>query len=179
MNDISLVRRVGLVVLSLAIAGMLFRGSIASALIARGDDALRAGDGRRAFTYYERATIFDAASGVAADRWAFHLASTHDIVDARQAVVVADAALRIRSHDGALYADRALAEQELRQWTFAERDFSLAARFLHDARYEQLSGKAALLLGKPAIARWHFTQALRDDPSFAPARRALRSMARP
>lgn len=175
MTEIALSRRLFIALVSLLIATLAFHGAVASALVTRGDDALRSGDEKSAFMYYRRAMIFEPTVTTAADRLAFHLALHHSRVDAKRAIVIANGGLHRNPQDGSLLADRALAEERLKAWSTAERDFTRAADILHDARYDQFAGKAALQRGDRSAARQHFNHALHLDPSFAPARVALKA----
>lgn len=175
MTELSLGRRLVLTAVAVVAAAMLFRGTVASALVTRGDDALRAGDEAVAFRYYRRALRVEPHEATAANRLAFHLALRRSGADARAAIAVADDVLCQNGSDGELLVDRALAEQQLHRWRVAERDFSHAAVLLHDARYEHFAGRAALHFSDRLAAQRHFRNALRLDPAFAPARAALGS----
>jgi tetratricopeptide (TPR) repeat protein len=169
-------RRLTLAVGALATAFFLFHGQLATAVVTRGDDALRTGDVDTAIRLYFRATQLDAGSSVAADRLAFHLALLHDRSSAHVAVNIATRALRERPLEPALFADRAFAELQLRAWRGAERDFDRAGRLARDARYEHFAARMALRSGDRAAARRYARLALADDPAFAPARALLRSL---
>ncbi len=172
MSGIALPRRIGIACAALLLAAGLFRGAVASALVTRGDDALRAGDtaGTR---YYARALAIDPACARAADRLAFALALRRRPEDAEAAVAVATAALAHVPDDGPLLADRGFAEQRLARWAAAERDFGRAGSVGRDARYDHLAGRVALKLDDRRTARRYFALALRHDPRFDPARAAL------
>jgi tetratricopeptide (TPR) repeat protein len=168
MTIIPLSRRIAIAAVSLSIAGGLFHGQLASALVTRGDDAPRSG-----VRYYRRALAFDPHSNRAADRLAFYLAMRHAAGDAQAAIAVATAALAFVPGDAALLADRGLAEQRLGCWREAERDFGSAGASGRDARYDHLAGRLALRLGDAREARRFFSTALQHDPTFGPARAAL------
>jgi tetratricopeptide (TPR) repeat protein len=173
MTVISLGRRASIAVVALVLAAGLFRGQLATALVTRGDDALRNGDRTASLRYYHRALAIDAHSSQAADRLAFALALRHSPGDAQAAIDVASTALARVPGDAALLADRGLAEQRLRHWRDAERDFGRAGIAGRDARYDHLAGRIALRLGDRDDARRFFSVALRHDPAFDPARAAL------
>lgn len=175
MNGISLRRRIGIACAALLLAAGLFRGQVASALVTRGDDALRAGD-TSGLRFYARALALDPTSARAADRLAFALAMRRSTHDAEAAIDVATAALDRLPDDGALLADRGFAEQRLARWAAAERDFGRAGAVDHDARYDHLAGRVALKLDDRRTARRYFALALRHDPRFEPARAALASL---
>ncbi|MGD0473594.1 MAG: hypothetical protein ABSB70_10280 [Candidatus Velthaea sp.] len=173
MSAIPLGRRFAIAAVALSLAGGLFHGQLASALITRGDDALRAGDRVAAVRYYARALTLDPQSARAADRLAFYLAMRRQPGDAQAAIGVATNALARTLDDAALLADRGLAEQRLGRWRAAEHDFAAAGRAGRDPRYDHLAGRVAWRLGDVRDARRFFSVALVHDPAFAPARAAL------
>jgi tetratricopeptide (TPR) repeat protein len=173
MKPIALQRRIAIAACTLILAAALFRGQIASALVTRGDDALRSGDAGGAIRYYSRALAVDGASIRAADRLAFYLALRRAPGDAQAAIAVATAALARVPADPALLADRGFAEQRLRRWSAAERDFARAGAAGHDPRYDHFAGRIAQRLGDETRARSLFAAALHSDPAFGPARTAL------
>jgi len=170
---IPLGRRFAIAFVALSLAGGLFRGQIATALVTRGDDAVRNGDPTAGVRYYHRALAIDPRTGRAADRLAFYLGMRHQPGDAETAIAVATTALVQVPDDAALLADRGLAEQRLRRWRAAERDFGRAGVIGHDPRYDHLAGRVALRLGDVDEARQFFGLALIHDPAFRPARAAL------
>jgi tetratricopeptide (TPR) repeat protein len=172
-GTLSIGRRFAVAIASLAIAAVLFHGSVASALVTRGDDAMRAGYQSRALTFYRRALIADPHATLPADRLAFNLLLRHTVNDSRDAIAIASDALRHHPADVALLVDRALGEQRIGALAHAEEDFSRAGSLAHDARYEHFAGRIALRRGHRTAARRHFAAARADDPTFAPARTAL------
>ncbi len=177
MTAIPLGRRVALAALSLTCAAALFRGQVASALVTRGDDVLRAGDASGALRYYARAIRIDPRSAVAPDRLAFSLILRRGRGDAARAYDVAAQALRVVPDDPALRADRAFAAQRLARWRYAERDF---------ARRREPRARSALRAPRRAAGASHARpraprgcisrDALRLDPRYAPARALLREV---
>ena len=163
-------RRVALALCGVACAAVLFHASVASALVTRGDDVLRAGDADAALRYYARAARIDARSAVAADRLAFTLLMRRRGGDAARAFAAADGALRVLPGEPALLVDRAFAAQRLGRWRSAERDFATAAVHLHDPRYAHLAARIAERAGDRGRARAHLRDALVLDPAYAPAR---------
>jgi tetratricopeptide (TPR) repeat protein len=166
-------RRFAVAAVSLVCAAVMFRGDVASALVTRGDDVLRAGDVDGAVRAYTRATRLDGASAVAADRLAFFLLVRRSAGDAARAYAVADAALAAVPNEPALLADRAFAAQRLGRWRVAERDFSAAARVARDPRYAHFASRMALRVHDRPAAREHLRTALALDAGYAPARALL------
>jgi len=158
---------------SLVIAAVLFRGPVASALVTRGDDFLRAGDVAGAARSYDRARRLDPRFVTAADRFAFVLLLRRARGDALRAIEAAGDALQTAPDDPALLADRALGEARLARWRAAEHDFARAARAARDARYAHFAAQTARRAGDRAAERAHLRDALRIDPSYAPARARL------
>jgi tetratricopeptide (TPR) repeat protein len=171
-------RRFALALSAVALAAVLFRGAVASALVTRGDDAQRAGDASGAVRYYVRALRADPRSVAAADRLAFALLSRRRAGDAQAALAVAGTALRFAPRDPALLADRAFAQQRLARWRGAERDFAAAALAAHDARYAHFAAKMAERAHDRAAERAHLRTALALEPSFAPSRALLARIGR-
>lgn len=170
---LSPLRRFGIAGFSLICATVLFRGDVASALVTRGDDVLRAGDVDGAVRSYTRAVRLDASSVVAADRLAFFLLVRRGSGDAAQAYAIADTALAARPSDSTLLADRAFAAQRLGRWRIAERDFAAAARNARDPRYAHFAARMALRVRDRAASREHLRTALVIDATYAPARALL------
>jgi tetratricopeptide (TPR) repeat protein len=169
-------RRLFVAASALAAAFVLFHGQLAAAIVTRGDDALRSGDVMTAIRFYDRASQLDPASVIAADRLAFELALRHDRSGAAQAVAVATHTLATRGPDAALFADRAFAEVQLKQWRDAEGDFARAGWLAHDARYEHFAGRMALHVADRDAARRYARLAIAYDPGFMPARSLLRAL---
>jgi tetratricopeptide (TPR) repeat protein len=170
------VRRVLCGVVSLTIAAFAFHTELASAIVTRGDDAMRNGDIATAERAYGRALWLDAGSPVAADRLAFGLIMQHDRAKAERAKTIASKALEIAPRDAALLADRAFARMQCHEWAAAGRDFASLAVLTRDARYEHFASRMALRAGDRRAARAHALSALRRDPAFAPSRVLLRTL---
>jgi len=173
MTAMSPLRRFAVAVTSLTCAAVLFRGNVASALVTRGDDVLRAGDLGAAVRYYTRATRFDTGSVVATDRLAFALSMRRGPGDALRAFAATDAALRTAPREPLLLADRAFASRQLGRWRAAERDFTEAATLAHDPRYAHLAAQMARAGGDRDAEGRHLRAALALDATYAPARALL------
>jgi len=133
-------RRVVCAALALVAAAILFRGPLATAVVTRGDEALRAGDGATALRSYRKALALDPGSTLAADRLAFELALVHRRSAAAEAITVATAALQRHPSDPALLTDRAFAELQLHDARAARADFARAGVLARDSRYTALAG---------------------------------------
>jgi tetratricopeptide (TPR) repeat protein len=167
------VRRFAVALIAVACAAVLFHAQVASALVTRGDDMLRAGDADGALRYYERAIRLDARSAAAADRLAFSLLLRRRPGDATRAFRAAGDALRSLPGDPLLLADRAFAAEQLGRWRDAERAFAAAAARARDARYAHLAARMAARAHDLAAERADARAALRLDPHFAPSRALL------
>lgn len=176
MRRLTRPRRLGLAIVSCALATLLFRGTVASALVTRGDDLLRAGDLDGAGRAYQHAIGIDGRSALAADRLAFALLMRRRTGDARRAAAIAERALREAPGDPALLADRAFAEQRLARFSDAARDFVAAARAGRDPRYAHLAARMAERAHDPRTARADLRLALALDARYQPARVLLRRL---
>jgi tetratricopeptide (TPR) repeat protein len=166
-------RRIALALISLLCAALLFRGNVALALVARGDDLLGSGDLDGAARSYGRAIFFDRGAIVAADRLAFALWLRRRPGDARRGFDVASHALEYAPHNVVLLADRGFAAQRLGRWRDAESSFAAAAAIGHDPRYAHLAAHMARRAGDRAAERRHLRAALAIDRAYAPARALL------
>ncbi len=170
MKALSRPRRFALAGASLVLAAALFRGPLSEALITRGDDQLRFGDAGAAIRYYERALRLAPHSTTAADRLAFRMALRHDRPSLDDAIRIASTALSFDPANLALFADRGFAEMRLGRSHLAALDFAAAGGLGHDARYASFAARLARKSGDHVLAVRESREALRDDPSFAPAR---------
>ena len=143
MTTIPPVRRFAVSLAAVVLAALLLHGQVATALVTRGDDLLRAGDIDGAIRAYERATRLDAVSPAAYDRLAFYLLLRRHDGDTMRAWRIADAALARRPGDPALLADRGFASLRLHRYERAARDFAAAGVLGHDARYARLGRRLA------------------------------------
>ena len=176
MKQIPVTRRFAVALAGITCAAILFRVQIASSLVTRGDDLLRAGDVGGAVRAYGRAARIDPRSAVAADRLAFYLLMRRGRGDATDALAIAGVALQSAPSDAALNADCAFAAERLGRWREAERDFTVAAGAGRDARYFHLAARMAERAHDRQAARRHLRAALALDPQDGPARVALHGL---
>lgn len=148
MKPLGPARRCACAAIALATAGVLFHGSLAAAVVTRGDDALRSGDVATALRSYRKALVLDPGSTLAADRLAFQLALAHRPAAAAAAVAVASTALVLHPQEAALLADRAFGELQLHAWRHASADFARAGALTRDPRYISLAARLAVRPGE-------------------------------
>jgi tetratricopeptide (TPR) repeat protein len=170
---IPLARRLLILVTALLLCALLFHGTVAVALISRGDAFLQRGKPDSSLAYYSRALLFDGGSALAADRYAFASMLSRRSSDIDQGIAVATRALNTDDSSVALLTDRALLFQLKRDYRDAALDFARAAQTTADPRLFHFAGWAAFRAGdrQRAISLWR--QALRSDRGFTPARIAL------
>ncbi len=170
---IPLRRRIALVAVAAGATAIVLRGTLASALVTRGDEMLYAGQRMRALAFYRRALLVDENDADAVDRYVFLSMTLHRADALRRAVAVATRFLTIRPADARVRFDRALCEWRLKRAPQAERDFVAVARVKRDARAYVFAGYAAAATGAQERARQWWRAALALDAAYAPARRAL------
>ena len=166
------VRRLCLVLLSVAVAAIVLRPQVSSALVSRGDDLQYSGDVSRALAMYRRALSVDRDNTIAADRFAFLSMTTHAPENEETGLRLVTEVLA--RHPGliALRYDRALCAHALRRYDQAARDFEAVGLRARDPRALTF---AALDFRREHIrrARELLRLAIRFDPHFEPARRDL------
>jgi tetratricopeptide (TPR) repeat protein len=136
-------RRFIIVLICLGLSAFLFRGSVAVALISRGDGYLQKGRPETARVYYARALFFDGVSSLAADRYAFSGLEIRTPQALNSSIVVTSRALAQTPNDLRLLQDRALLYQAAHRYRQAYADFRRAAALTHDARWRHLATRAA------------------------------------
>lgn len=174
MND----RRAWLIIaVSLAISAVLFRPFVADALVSRGDEFLRAGDLGAASIYYARAVRADPDSEPAAERFTF-VGFRLGGAELRAVLTFADAYLSRHPSASSVRLDRAFALRAAGMERTAAREFLVLGHERRDFRYFGLAAHAAMLAGRPDLARYAFARALALNPRYAIASQALKQPAR-
>jgi tetratricopeptide (TPR) repeat protein len=173
MSDISVARRFVLATLAIAVAGALTRSQIADALVLRGDECLYRAEPARGLTYYRRALWIDARNGTAVDRFVFVATLLRDGLALREGTQLASIYLEKNPSDEVVRLDRAMAYRALHRSNDALGDFALVGIRHSDPRALTFAGYEAQVLGESSRARVFWLEALRIDPDFVPARRAL------
>jgi tetratricopeptide (TPR) repeat protein len=170
---IPLRRRLILCVLSLGLATVLFHAQLASGVVSRGDEFLRAGEPARALVFYRRALGLDPASSVAAERYAFVALMRKRHAELEAAVEIASRALARDPSDEALLVDRALCLNALRSYSAAAHDFERLATRTGNPGYYEFAAQAAKRSGERARAAHLFATVVALDARFTAARREL------
>ncbi len=167
-------RRAVLIAAALSASAVVLHAQLSSALVTRGDALAYWGSTPRARLMYERALWFDRDNGTAADRLVFAAMMSHEATLLREGVDVATDYLSRHPNDSALRMDRALCEQRLGRLAAAARDFEGAARARRDPSAMMFAALDERRLSRIGRSRLLLKAALAFDPSFAPARVALR-----
>jgi hypothetical protein len=126
--------RLGLALACVALVGVFARSGIGEAILARGDDAARAGRLTAAATYYDRARVIAGDSIDQIERYALlALLAPRGKVSgsARQS---ADAFVEANAHNPEGYFDRGLIEWRDGSYAASARDFGTASTIGHDPR---------------------------------------------
>jgi tetratricopeptide (TPR) repeat protein len=165
--------RASLIAIALLLAIPLLRPALSSALVSRGDALLYARD-PAATTMYRRAVDVDADDDLAADRYAFAALLSHRRSQVEDAIRVVGVALRSTPNDAKLRMDEALCLQTLKYYASAENDFAQVALQTNDVEAFLFAADDERKLSRIAIARRFLVDAVRIDPSYIPARLALR-----
>jgi tetratricopeptide (TPR) repeat protein len=173
IEPISPGRRVLVVATALAISAVLFHHQIASALVTRGDEFLVRANLARASIFYARALAFDPTSVLAADRMAFASYQLRTPEALLSSIRIVTTTLQAHPNEPYLLYDRGVCYRDLGLFHEAQSDFALAGVTTHDPRMLQLAGWAAFHAGNRNAARIYWRNALRLDPRFELARRAL------
>lgn len=172
------VRRIGVIVLALAIATILLRAQVSSALVARGDALALFNRPRDARAIYARALMFDPGNSSAADRLAFAAAMGNDVPLLTSCIAIAGAVISRDPENGPLLMDRALCYQRLRRYALAIDDFRRVGRLLHDPRALMFAALDEGRLDNRRTSRQLLLEALAYDRRFMPAAAALARLAR-
>jgi tetratricopeptide (TPR) repeat protein len=166
-------RRIGVAIVTLGLASVLFRGQVAEALVVRGDDFMSRSALTEAMTRYERARAIDPDNSSAIERVVFAGMEMRTPASLRDATAAANVYLAEHPNDGAILADRALCYLIERRYALALLDFEHAAKVQRDARYYVFAGWAANRMQQRARARRLWKTALAIDGRYVPARMAL------
>lgn len=166
-------RRLVLATSGIALATAVLRGSIADALVVRGDEFLYKGTAVRALQYYRRALWFDRRDGTAVDRLAFVATMSGNGSSLRGAIRVASEYLALDPGDDRVRMDRAMAYRRLGENERALFDFATVGRRTKDARALTFAGFAAADAGELQCARAFWKAALLLAPGFPAPRHAL------
>jgi hypothetical protein len=137
-----------LVGIALAVAAFMARGSVALALVARGDDVLASGNVGAAARYYDRALLVDPRSTDALDRDAFVALMSHDRSREDRAVKILNARLAI-APNAALLFDVAAINLHQKSFRAAYTEFAQLATQTGSAFFRSAAGVAARHAGKP------------------------------
>jgi tetratricopeptide (TPR) repeat protein len=141
-----LIRRFALVGVALALAAFVARGSLALALVARGDDVLASGNAVAAARYYDRALLVDPRSTEALDRYAFVALMSHDRRREDRAITVLNARLAA-SPNAALLFDVAALNLHRRNFRVAHAEFARLASQTGSAFFRTAARVAARHVG--------------------------------
>jgi tetratricopeptide (TPR) repeat protein len=165
--------RLFLASLGLAVSVLLLRVQIADALIVRGDEMLIRNSYAAASTMYARALWFDRGSAIAIDRLVFVALQERTPKALHAATALASGYLGTHQADQTVLFDRALCYLKLRNYHAAYADFSRAAGLSGDPQQYTFAGWAARRTGdvKDAAASW--SRALRLRHGYKPAAVAL------
>jgi tetratricopeptide (TPR) repeat protein len=166
-------RRIGVAIVALSLASVLFRGQVADALVVRGDDFMSRSALAEATIRYERARAIDPGNSSAVDRVVFAGMEIRTPASLRHATAAANVYLAEHPNDGAILADRALCYLIERRYGLALFDFEHAAKVQRDARYFVFAGWAANRIQQRGRARRLWKAALEIDARYVPARVAL------
>lgn len=169
----SIVRRLCVAAIGVVLTGVIVRPQLSLSLALRGDEEAARSDMRAAEKHYERALLIDPANGVAVDRLLFTALMAHDVPRLRREIERASTYLRSHPSDAAIFADRALAYHVLHDYARASNDFAIAGNHMKDARALTFASLDAARAGMRERAALLIRRAVKLQPSFIPARRAL------
>ncbi len=167
-------RRLGIAIVSLCVAALMFRREIAEALVVRGDEYLYRGSVLQALERYRRALSIFPGAQVAADRYVFVSMQSRSPHALEHAIAVATRYLDVNQNDALLLADRALCYLHARRYALAQADFERSARVTNSSENYVFAGWAAERQGRHAAAVALWRAALRMRPHYVPALIALK-----
>lgn len=155
VQPIPFARRVLIAIAVVVISGFAFHDYVGVGLVNRGDELLRAGDGREAGFMYARAMFMAPSWDVPVDRFANTACTDGDPRDLAIGVRLATTYLAVHPESENVRWDRAICFQHLRRPELAYRDFAYlarAARISHVAnewRYADIAANLARRTGHP------------------------------
>ncbi len=154
-------RRFAIALVALLLSALCFRGSLAVALVTRGDGLLQRGRPDLARTYYARALFADPGDLTAADRYAFAGFELRTPEAIASSLRIASKTLAQHPDDIPLLEDRALLEEIGKQHRAAHADFQRIAALTHDPRWRHFAAWEAYRADLPhaqAPAAWNGTR---------------------
>ena len=169
----TVLRRLSVASVAVAIAAIMLRPQLSMTATLRGDEFAALGQTARSSAAYERALVLDPANGIAVDRL-LTAAVLHDRQLLRERIVLATIYLHAHRSDVRVLEDRALAYHVSQRFSEAAADFTAVGRRGHDARALTFAAFDVRSLGDTYRANALLREALRVDPAFRPAQRALR-----
>ncbi len=159
--------------MTLALALLSFRPQLAAALIDRADSSLGAGDTAGAMQLYRRAAWFFPSDPLIAERMSFAAYLSGNSALERSTMTFVLPTAMMNPDNAALWMNVGLCELRLRRSAIAAEAFAHAGLRNRDVSALTLAGWSFRKIGNLRRAKLMWHTALRIDPTFGPARRAL------